>query len=171
MAERYPAIVVGGGHNGLVAANYLAKAGIRPLVLERRDFVGGACITEELFPGFRVSSCSYICHMLQDKVIDDLELRDHGFEVHYLEPSRFQPFPNGEYLLGWHDDERTAEEVRRVSPADADRLPEWFAFWERGLRHSAIATSWKSRRRLPKSPPRRAAPPTSLCSSVCSPAT
>ena len=137
MAERYPAIVVGGGHNGLVAANYLAKAGIRPLVLERRDFVGGACITEELFPGFRVSSCSYICHMLQDKVIDDLELRDHGFEVHYLEPSRFQPFPNGDYLIGWHDDERTAEEVRRVSPADADRLPEWFAFWERacGILH------------------------------------
>ena len=137
MPNRYPVIVVGGGHNGLVAANYLAQSGIRSLVLERRDFVGGACVTEELFPGFRVSSCSYICHMLQDKVIDDLELRDHGFDVHYLEPSRFQPFPNGDYLLGWHDDDRTADEVRRISPADADRLPDWFAFWERacGILH------------------------------------
>ena len=71
----YSAIIVGAGHNGLVAANYLAREGARVLVLERRDFVGGACITEELFPDFRVSSCSYICHMLQDKVIDDLELR------------------------------------------------------------------------------------------------
>ena len=142
MVERYPAIVVGGGHNGLVAANYLAKSGIRSLVLERRDFVGGACITEELFPGFRVSSCSYICHMLQDKVIDDLELRKYGFDVHYLEPTRFQPFPNGEHLLSWHDDERTAEEIRRISPADADRLPSWLAFWERaaGILHRYFLT-------------------------------
>ena len=75
MATQYDAIVVGGGHNGLVTANYLAREGIQVLVLERRGFVGGACITEELFPGFRVSSCSYICHILQGKVIEDLELR------------------------------------------------------------------------------------------------
>ena len=127
---QYDAIVVGGGHNGLVAANYLARAGMSVLVLERRGFVGGACITEELFPGFRVSSCSYICYMLQGKVIEDLELRKHGFEVHTLEPYRFHPFPNGEYLLGWHDDERTANEIRRISPRDAERYPDWVAFWE-----------------------------------------
>ena len=86
MAGQYSAIVVGGGHNGLVAANYLARQGNSVLVLERRDFVGGACITEELFPGFRVSSCSYICHMLQEKVINDLELRKHGLEIYEMDP-------------------------------------------------------------------------------------
>ncbi len=76
MANQYDAIVVGAGHNGLVTANYLARAGMQVLVLERRDFVGGACITEELFPGFRVSSCSYICYLLQGTIIDDLQLRE-----------------------------------------------------------------------------------------------
>ena len=137
MTERYSAIVVGAGHNGLVAANYLARAGSRVLVLERRDFVGGACITEELFPGFRVSSCSYICYLLQGKVIDELELRRHGFEVHSLDPVRFQPFPDGRHILSWHDDERTAEEIGRISPADAARFPDWIGFWERaaGILH------------------------------------
>ena len=127
---QYDAIIAGAGHNGLVTANYLARSGLKVLVLERRPFVGGACITEELFPGFRVSSCSYICYMLQGKVIEDLELRKYGFEVHHLEPYRFHPFPDGQYLLGWHDEEQTAEEVRRISPADAKRYPDYVAFWE-----------------------------------------
>ena len=114
----YSAIIVGAGHNGLVAANYLARAGARVLMLERREFVGGACITEELFPGFRVSSCSYICHMLQGKVIDDLELRKHGFEIHPVDPYRFQPFPSGNYMLNWHDKERNEGEIARLSPGD-----------------------------------------------------
>ena len=114
----YSAIIVGAGHNGLVAANYLAKAGGSVLVLERRDFVGGACITEELFPDFRVSSCSYICHMLQGKVIDDLELRRHGLAIHPVDPYRFQPFPSGNYMLRWHDQQRNADEIARVSPGD-----------------------------------------------------
>ncbi|MDA1189677.1 MAG: NAD(P)-binding protein, partial [Chloroflexi bacterium] len=95
------AIIIGGGHNGLVAANYLAQAGVQVLVLERRDMVGGACITEELFPGYRVSSCSYISHLLQDKVVDDLELRKHGLKMHLIDPYRFQPFPNGRAMLTW----------------------------------------------------------------------
>ena len=114
----YSAIIVGAGHNGLVAANYLAKSGARVLVLERRGFAGGACVTEELFPGFRVSSCSYICHMLQGKVIDDLELRKHGLSIHPVDPYRFQPFPSGRYMLRWHDEANNAEEIARLAPGD-----------------------------------------------------
>ncbi len=127
----YSAIIVGAGHNGLVAANYLARAGARVLVLERRDFVGGACITEELFPGFRVSSCSYICHMLQGKVIDDLELRKHGFEIHPVDPYRFQPFPSGNYMLRWHDEARNEEEIARLSPGDVDGHRRYAEFMSR----------------------------------------
>ena len=131
MAGQYSAIVVGGGHNGLVAANYLARQGNSVLVLERRDFVGGACITEELFPGFRVSSCSYICHMLQEKVINDLELRRHGLEIYEMDPVSFSPLPGGNHVMRWHDDERTAESIARISPADGARYHDWVAFWER----------------------------------------
>ena len=130
MANQYSAIVVGGGHNGLVAANYLARQGNSVLVLERRDFVGGACITEELFPGFRVSSCSYICHMLQEKVINDLELRKHGLEIYEMDPVSFSPLPGGNHIMRWHDDERTAESIARISPADGARYHDWVAFWE-----------------------------------------
>ena len=142
MEKRYSAIVIGAGHNGLVAANYLAEEGNRVLVLERRDFVGGACITEELFPGFRISSCSYICHLLQEKVIDDLELRQHGFEIYPLSPVRFQPFPDKKHILTWHEDERTAGELRRISPKDASRYRDWIDFWERaaGILHRYFLT-------------------------------
>ncbi|MBI4640368.1 MAG: NAD(P)/FAD-dependent oxidoreductase [Candidatus Tectomicrobia bacterium] len=139
----YDAIIVGGGHNGLVASNYLAKAGLKVLILERRDLVGGACVTEELFPGHRISSCSYICYLLQEKVIDDLQLRKHGFEVYRLDPTRFHPFPDGKYTLGWHDEERNLEEIRRLSPHDAKAYPDWVAFWERaaGILHPYFLTS------------------------------
>ena len=82
MSAGYDAVIVGAGHNGLVAAGYLAEAGLSVLVLERRDVVGGSCVTEELFPGFRVSTCSYICHLLQRRVVDDLELAKHGLRIH-----------------------------------------------------------------------------------------
>ncbi len=134
----YSAIVVGAGHNGLVAANYLAKAGARVLVLERRGFVGGACVTEELFPGFRVSSCSYIiCHMLQGKVIYDLELRNHGLSIHLVDPYRFQPFPSGRYMLGWHDEANNADEIARLAPGDLDGYHRYQDFMARaaGILH------------------------------------
>ena len=103
----YDVIILGGGHNGLVAAGYLARAGLNVLVLERREVLGGACVTEELFPGYRLSACSYICHLLQTKVIEDLELRRYGFAVYHLDPSRFQPFPDGARVLVWDDVSRT----------------------------------------------------------------
>ena len=96
-----------------MAATYLARAGRRVLLLERRDIVGGACATEELFPGSRLSSCSYICHLLQEKVITDLDLCKHGFEVYTLAPGRFHPFPDGRYLVTWDEHQQTAAEIAR----------------------------------------------------------
>ncbi|HEX2501760.1 MAG TPA: NAD(P)/FAD-dependent oxidoreductase [Methylomirabilota bacterium] len=131
MAERFDAVIVGGGHNGLVAATYLARGGLKVLVLERRHMVGGACVTEELFPGYRLSSCSYICHLLQEQVIRDLDLPRHGFEVFPLEPARFHPFPDGRHLVVWEDVQRTAGEIERYSKRDAAAYPRWVALWER----------------------------------------
>ena len=134
MPERYDALVIGAGHNGLVAATYLARGGLNVLVLERRDLVGGACVTEELFPGYRLSSCSYICHLLQEKVIVDLELARHGFEVYPLEPARFHPFPDGRHLVIWDDHARTAAGIERHSRRDAAAYLRWMDFWERAGR-------------------------------------
>ena len=134
MAEKTRVVIVGGGHNGLVAAGYLGRAGLNVQVLERRDVVGGAAVTEEWFPGYKISTCSYICHILQQKVIDDLELRRYGFHVYPIDPSRVHPFPNGKALTLWHDDEKTAEELRKLSPEDADAWLEWAELWHRAVR-------------------------------------
>ena len=138
----HDAIILGGGHNGLVAAGYLAKAGLDVLLLERRDVVGGACITEELFPGYRFSACSYICYLLQQKVIEDLALRDHGFDVYRMDPTRFQPYPDGSRLLLWEDVSRTQEEIARHSKRDAARYPDWLSFWRKaaGIIHPYFLT-------------------------------
>ena len=143
MTAHYDAVIVGAGHNGLVAGTYLARAGLRVLLVERRDIIGGACVTEELFPGYRISSCSYICHLLQEKVINDLELPKHGFEVYTLEPGRFHPFPDGRYLVHWEDHHQTAEEISRYSSHDAQAYLAWSHFWERAgkLLHSYFLTS------------------------------
>ena len=125
MAENTRVVIVGAGHNGLVAAGYLGRAGLNVQVLERRDVVGGAAVTEEWFPGFHISTCSYICHILQQKVIDDLELRRHGFHVHPIDPSRVHPFPNGKVVTLWHDDEKTVDDIRQLSPEDADAWMDW----------------------------------------------
>ena len=87
MTTDYDAIVVGGGHNGLTAAAYLARAGLRTCVVERRDILGGACVTEEVWPGHRVSRASYVVSLLQPKVVADLRLKDFGYEVHPLDPA------------------------------------------------------------------------------------
>ena len=127
----YDSIILGGGHNGLVAAAYLARAGLKTLLLERRDVLGGACVTEELFPGYNFSACSYFCYLLQTKVIEDLELRKYGFEVYHIDPWRFLPLPDGNRLLLWDGVEQTQEEIARFSKHDASNYPRWNAFWER----------------------------------------
>lgn len=142
MAQNNQVIIVGAGHNGLVAAGYLARAGVEVQVLERRNIVGGAAVTEEWFPGHHISTCSYICHMLQKKIIDDLELRRYGFHVYAIDPYGFAPFPNGQHISIWHDDQKTAEEIRRISSHDADAWIEWSDFWTRAanlLRHFFLA--------------------------------
>lgn len=99
MSTTYDAIVIGGGHNGLVAACYLAKAGRRVLVLERYHTVGGAAITEEIHPGFRVSVASYSISLMRPEIIEELRLADYGFSVYPKNPSHFVPFPDGRHLF------------------------------------------------------------------------
>jgi phytoene dehydrogenase-like protein len=116
----YDAIVIGAGHNGLTAAAYLARSGLSTLVLERRDIVGGCCVTEEIAPGCRVSSTSYIASMLRPEVIRDLELAKHGLRMVPCEPGIQVPFTDGEVLPWWTESHRTAAEWRRVSARDAE---------------------------------------------------
>jgi phytoene dehydrogenase-like protein len=128
---RQDAIIVGGGHNGLVAAFYLARAGLKVTVLERRGFVGGACATEELFDGYRVSSCSYVLWMLQSKVMEDMQLRRRGLEYKVLDPIQFNPYKDGSYAFFWMDEARTQQELRRLNEHDARTYPEFNKFWSR----------------------------------------
>jgi len=128
----HDAIIVGGGHNGLVCAAYLAKAGLDVLVLERRHMVGGACATEEIFPGYQISTCSYVAYILQDKVVRDLELRKHGYQVHPLPMKRFFPYPDGRSLIFWNDTQRTCREIEAVfSQKDATGYAAIQEFWWR----------------------------------------
>jgi len=129
--SRYDVIIIGAGHNGLVAAAYLARAGRSVLVLERRPVVGGACVTEEVWPGYRVSTAAYLCGLLHPAVIRDLELERHGYEILPKDPAFFSPFPDGRALFVWKDDKRTAQEIARFSRSDAAAYPEYEAFLAR----------------------------------------
>lgn len=135
----YDAIVIGAGHNGLVCAGYLARGGMNVLVVERRPFVGGAAVTEEIFPGYRLSACSYHCYLLQDKVVDDFELRRHGFDVYQLDPKRFSPYPDGRHLLFFDSLEATQEQIAKFSPEDAKAVPRWNDLWKRA---AALIYPW-----------------------------
>ena len=127
----YDAIIVGAGHNGLVAAFYLARAGRKVLLCERRPFVGGACATEELFEGYRVSSCSYVMWKLEQKVRDDMGLDARGLTMHLIDPPVFQPYEDGSHAFLHYDMEPTVESIARLNARDAARFPEWVDLWTR----------------------------------------
>jgi phytoene dehydrogenase-like protein len=119
MDKQYDAIVVGGGHNGLVNGAYLARAGLRTLIVERRSLVGGAAITEELLPGFQFTTFSYALSLLRPDIIQELDLVKHGF-MPLVMPSSFAPMENGDYLLMGPDRAQNLREIARHSPHDAD---------------------------------------------------
>jgi hypothetical protein len=127
--KKYGAIVVGGGHNGLVAAAYLAKNGVKNvLVLERRHLVGGAAVTEELVPGFKFSRASYLAGLLRPKVIADLDLYRHGLKYLPRNPSSFTPTKDGRYLMLGADEEMNAKSIAQFDKRDAEAYPKYEAF-------------------------------------------
>jgi phytoene dehydrogenase-like protein len=133
-APRYDAIIIGGGHNGLVAAAYLARAGRKTLVLERRPMIGGAAVTEEIFPGFKFSVFSYVVSLLRPEIIRDLDLPRHGLQILPLE-STVTPMDNGDYLASWGDADQSRHELERHSPHDAEAAVQF----GRLMHHMAMA--------------------------------
>ena len=131
MSQSYDAIIIGAGHNGLVTAAYLAKKGYKPLVLERREVIGGCCVTEEVWPGYKVSTAAYVNSLLRPEIIRDLELKKYGFEMLPRSPSSFSPFPDGRYLMMGPDKELTHREVSKFSAKDAEALPSYEAMLTR----------------------------------------
>jgi phytoene dehydrogenase-like protein len=121
--KTYDVIIVGGGHNGLVAAAYLARAGKRVLVLERREMVGGCAVTEEIWPRYRVSTGAYLTSLLQPRIIEELELERHGYQVDAKDPAFFSPFPDGRHLFMWQDRDQTLREIAKFSARDAEIFP------------------------------------------------
>ncbi len=129
--QTWDAILVGGGHNGLVTAAYLARAGQKVLVLEARDSVGGAAVTDEPWPGFRVSTAAYVVSLFRPEIVRDLELGRHGYQLLPRNPSSFTPFPDGRSLTMGSDADLNRREVSKFSSRDADRLPAYEAMLER----------------------------------------
>jgi phytoene dehydrogenase-like protein len=129
--EQFDVIIIGAGHNGLVAAGYLARSGKKVLVLEQRDRVGGACTLEEPFPGFTMSPCAYVVSLLRPEIIRDLELHRYGFDAYVKDPQMFVPYQDGNYLFFRASTQKTIEGIRRLSPHDAEAYPKFLQFFER----------------------------------------
>src|SRR5918997_2908441 len=131
MTEVRDVIVVGGGHNGLACAAYLARAGLDVLVLEARPTPGGAAATEEPWPGYRVSTASYVVSLMPERIVSELDLQRHGYRVSLLEPDYYIPYDDGTALTLWGDGARCSGEIARFSKADADAYIEFDAYLSR----------------------------------------
>jgi len=131
---RYDAVIIGGGHNGLVAACYVAGGGLKTLVLERYSEVGGAAISEETFPGYKISTGSYVLSLAPRKIFDELGVWSEGIELIERDPRFFAPFPDGSSLTYWLDDAKWIEQIRRISPKDAEAWWHYDDFIERACR-------------------------------------
>ena len=131
MLKTFDIIIVGAGHNGLVAAGYMARQGLRVLVLERRSVAGGACVTEEVFPGCKVSTAAYLSGLILPEVIRDLELPRFGYTVIAKDPPSFTALPDGRSLFLWQDQRRSCEEIAKFSRRDAESFPAYVARLDR----------------------------------------
>src|SRR5207302_4039504 len=131
MAGNYDAIIIGAGHNGLVTACYLARAKWKVLVLERRYIVGGACVTEEVFPGFKVSTAAYVNSLFRKEIVRDLRLGDYGLAILERNPASFTPYPDRRYLLLGPDPALNRREIAKFSARDAEAYPKYEAMLER----------------------------------------
>src|SRR5271166_52789 len=129
--KKFDAIIVGAGHNGLVCAAYLARAGRSVLVLEKREPVGGCAVTEEIWPGYRVSTAAYLSSLLQERIIRELELERFGYHVDAKDPAFFSPFPDHRYLFMWQDRAKTLAEIAKFSRHDAEIFPAYEDHLER----------------------------------------
>ena len=123
MTPRCDAVIIGGGHNGLVCAAYLARAGRKVLVLERRELLGGCAVTEEIWPGYRVSTGAYLVSLMQERIVRELDLPRFGYQVDAKDPAFFSAFPDGRHFFMWQDRAKTLAEIRKFSKSDAEAYP------------------------------------------------
>jgi phytoene dehydrogenase-like protein len=128
MSKQYDAIVIGGGHNGLTTAAYLAKSGKKVLVVEARNVLGGTAATEEIYPGFKYNTCAFLCDWLSDSVVRDLDLEKHGLEILPRSTSMFTPMPDGRYFILWDEMKEAQKEIEKLSRKDAQKFAEYHDF-------------------------------------------
>ena len=125
MTTERDAIIIGAGHNGLITAGYLARAGFNVTVFESRNVVGGACVTEEVWPGYKVSTLAYLCSLLLSNIVKDLELKKYGYHIYPKDPAFFTAFPNGKHIFFYQDMKKNIEEIARFSKKDAEYFPQY----------------------------------------------